>query len=168
MNAQIILDHVTKPALEFLGSKYNSLGAQQLDLITKAVESDMCNYIKQINGPALGCNQIEPDTHLDLYLNYLKYKPELLEKVKSLLPDRARGSTYESMQHRHNELKTNMFYSTVISRLIYYRYPEKMPSIDDKEGMFYIYKKRFNSSLGATDFNKFSAAWDKHLSDIKY
>ena len=44
---------------------------------TACVESNCGEYIKQINGPACGIFQIEPNTAKDIQENYIKYKPDL-------------------------------------------------------------------------------------------
>ena len=44
---------------------------------TACVESNCGEYIKQINGPACGIFQIEPNTAKDIQENYIKYNPYL-------------------------------------------------------------------------------------------
>ena len=69
MNSQQLLDYIIKPTLEYMGGNYNSKNAQMLLLATAAIESKCGHYIKQINGPALGIWQMEPETHGDIWLN---------------------------------------------------------------------------------------------------
>ena len=51
--------------------------AVQLLLFTCAVESDGGTYLKQLKGPALGIYQMEPETHNDIWQNYIKSKTSL-------------------------------------------------------------------------------------------
>jgi len=55
-----------------------------LILGTIAQESAYGKYHKQINGPALGICQMEPATFNDICKNYLKYHPDITERIKSV------------------------------------------------------------------------------------
>ena len=60
-----------------------SLDAENLVLGTGAHESCGWKYRKQLgNGPALGLFQMEPATFNDIVKNYLKYHPNIAEKIK--------------------------------------------------------------------------------------
>ena len=59
-----------------------SESAANLLLGTAAIESDMGQFLRQINGPALGIYQMEPSTHLDIWQNYLQFREEMLKKVR--------------------------------------------------------------------------------------
>lgn len=168
MRTQILLDYVIKPSLKAMGERYSSMPALQLLLVTVAVESSMGKYIKQVKGPALGIFQIEPDSHKDLWDNFINFNPEIKSKLLAMLPDNARGDGPFAMSARHNCLISNMAYSACIARLIYFRYPDPMPSFDDKDGMWEFYKKRYNSSLGATTKDKFLDSWKRFIDEVDY
>ena len=45
-------------------------------------QESRATYVKQLgNGPALGLAQMEPATHDDIWINFLKYKTALAEPV---------------------------------------------------------------------------------------
>ena len=83
MNFEQLLEYVVKPANQLLG--VDSLAAQQLVIGTAAVESGG-EYIRQLNnGPARGFFQMEPNTHEDIWINYLAYRDKYKEVAESLL-----------------------------------------------------------------------------------
>ena len=51
--------------------------AVDLLMMTAAAESNLGEYLRQINGPALGAFQMEPGTHDDIWKNYLNPKQHL-------------------------------------------------------------------------------------------
>ena len=69
MNPQQLHDYIIKPTLEYMGDNYYSKESAFLLLCTAAIESNCGEYIKQINGPALGIWQMEPDTENDIFRN---------------------------------------------------------------------------------------------------
>src|SRR5581483_3712606 len=105
---------------------------------TLAQESQLARFAEAPTGPALGVYQIEPNTHDDLYENFLTF-PErqgLYGKVLGLL-----GSYPE----RRLQLVTNLAYATAIARLIYYRDPQPLPMAGDIDGLAKYYKRVFNT-----------------------
>jgi len=63
---------------------YYTPDSANLILGTIAQESAYGKYHKQINGPALGICQMEPATFNDICKNYLKYHPDIIERIKSV------------------------------------------------------------------------------------
>ena len=64
---------------------YYSTDAVNLILGTIAQESAYGKYRRQLgNGPALGIAQMEPATFNDIIKNYLRYHPEITERIKSV------------------------------------------------------------------------------------
>jgi len=63
---------------------YYTPDSANLILGTIAQESAYGKYHKQINGPALGICQMEPNTFNDIIKNYLKYHPDIVERIKSV------------------------------------------------------------------------------------
>jgi len=62
-----------------------SMAAENLLMGTCAQESRMGQFLVQLdNGPAKGVFQMEPDTHDDIYKNFLHYRGELRELVSDL------------------------------------------------------------------------------------
>ena len=104
---------VIQPALSEI--ELWSPAAEELVLGTAIVESRL-SFIKQLgSGPALGLWQIEPDTHRDVYDNFLEYRKGLYDQVMGLS---APGQTFEE------NLTSNMQYGAAICRLCYYLAPE--------------------------------------------
>ena len=65
-----LVKYIIKPALgSIVPDRIMSQDAVTLLTGTAAKESIVGKYVKQINGPALGIYQIEPNTHQDLWHN---------------------------------------------------------------------------------------------------
>ena len=91
MDAQQLHDYIIKPTLEYmdsLGGNYNTKESRFLKLGTGAIESNCGEFIKQINGPALGIWQMEPKTHDDIWLNCDALKDGEFASLISRLRDR--------------------------------------------------------------------------------
>lgn len=134
LSAKYLRGQIIQPVLKTLGL-YN-LSAENLLYGTCAQESLMGKYLVQINGPALGIYQIEPETHQDVWNNFLKYRPELADKIKSL------GDPCD------NELINNHMYSTAIARVIYFRIRANLPAANDIVGLAKYWKTYYNTVLG--------------------
>jgi len=122
-------DLVIRPTLIEVGM--HSTAAENLLLGTAIKESGLRFLRQHGNGPALGVYQIEPATHADIWTNYLKFRPESRIQRR---PD--------------SSLITDLAYSTVIARLVYWRRPEPMPDADDVEGLGAYWKQHYNTPLG--------------------
>ena len=106
LDAKQLRELVIQPAL--MEIELWSPAAEELVLGTAIVESRL-SFIKQIgSGPALGLWQIEPDTHRDVYDNFLEYREGLYDQVLSLS---APGQTFEE------NLTSNMQYDAAICSL---------------------------------------------------
>lgn len=126
--------YVIIPVLEQIDLYSDS--SVNLLLGTCAQESEMGTYLKQINGPALGIYQIEPNTHNDVWDNYLVYKPELRDKVLRI------------GERNSNSLIVNLAYQTAIARIIYLRVANPLPTANDIPGLANYYKKYYNTVSG--------------------
>lgn len=126
-----------------------SLAAENLLLGTAAQESKLGSYLHQINGPALGLYQIEPNTHSDLWGNFLNFRPQLSALVRGLVP-----SSF-NVNDSVSELIWNLSYATAIARLIYERIPAALPDADDIQGLGAYWKQYYNTSNGAGDVSEF-------------
>lgn len=103
--------------------------------------------IIQNHGPALGFFQIEPETHEDIKL-YLSH-PASVHLLKPLLE-----CCYFSNLPNDSELISNIKYSCLIARLIYFRNPERLPDQEDREELAHMYKRIYNTSGGKADIDK--------------
>ena len=143
---------VIQPALSEI--ELWSPAAEELVLGTAIVESRL-SFIKQLgSGPALGLWQIEPDTHRDVYDNFLDYREGLYDQVIGLS---APGQTFEE------NLTSNMQYGAAICRLCYYRAPEALPDEGDLQGQAAYWKRYYNTPLGAGTEGKYIAEVEETL-----
>lgn len=140
------LKELIADTLEVLGPKYQGEAAEQLLLGTALVESRL-KYLKQINGPALGIWQMEPDTHADMYRNFLDYKPELRTLVWTF------GSDAQ-------DLIGNLPYACAMARLKYYRDPKPIPK--DLTGQAEYWKRVYNTEGGAGTVEKYLLRWNRY------
>jgi len=112
----------------------------ELLMLTAAQESHCGRYIEQINGPARGIFQMEPESESDVFKNYLKYRPELLEIVQEFIFPHHVGDL---------NLRANLPYQIVIARCMYQRFSEPLPDAGDIKGLAEYWKKYWNTPLGA-------------------
>lgn len=131
---------VIRPALMEIDAF--SVAAERLVLGTALVESNL-QYIHQLGGgPAKGLFQCEPTTHDDIWENYLRYKVDLMNKLRGLMIPR---------MDMVDQLHGNHFYAAAICRIHYMRVKKALPQPNDALGMASYHKKYYNSVLGATD-----------------
>ena len=146
-------EYVVKPSLEQLG--LYSLAAEQLVMGTIAQESNG-SYLKQLGkGPALGLIQMEPATHKDLWLNFIKFKPELRDKLLSMTSDTV-DLVYD--QHGwpdHVALIWNLRYAIAMCRMHYYRKPQALPKANDIKALGKYWKDHYNTIHGAGTVSEF-------------
>lgn len=130
---------------------------EAVDLIcgTALIESVDGKYLTQIKGPAKGIYQCEPDTLVDIWNNYIKYRPGLLNAIKK---------TSMTPQLDIDEIPCvklligNLYFATAICRIHYLRAPEKIPSPQaDKnkyaEELARYYKQYYNTNKGACELD---------------
>ena len=116
--------------------KLHSDEAENLIMGTIAQESHLGEYIEQIGGPALGIIQMEPRTYDDIWNNYLKYKPDLEDRILRLAVT----------ANEADELRWNMKLAIAMCRVHYLRIPYAIP-FSLKEQAYY-YKRWYNTTQG--------------------
>lgn len=136
---------------ELTGIPYSD-EAVELLMMTAAHESKLGTYIRQLNGPALGIFQMEPETYNDIQENFLEYRPHLDKAVIAMAP--MGSATAEAA----DELAWNLKLQIIMARLHYYRVPEGLPK--DIEGLAEYAKKYYNTKEG-------KATAEKYLTDYK-
>lgn len=144
INPNHLLKYVIEPTLQKL--QLDSQSARILVLGTAMVESSLF-HLKQIpNGPALGIYCCEPKTHQDL-LHWLRWPQNayLVHMLNQIVIDAF---------DRETNLCANLMYATAICRLDYRREKERLPAVNDVEGMASYHKRYYNSALGKTDVSK--------------
>jgi hypothetical protein len=118
--------------------------SEELLVATCANESHLGVYRKQVNGPALGIFQCEPNTFNDIYANYLRWHQGLLIDTNML----SKVRTVE-------DLEFNDPYAVMICRLQYFRVAQPLPEADDIEAIFQFYKIHYNSINGKATHDQF-------------
>lgn len=114
-----------------------SEAAEELLILTAAAESLGGQYIYQMGGPAVGIFQMEPNTHDDIWENYLEYKPEL-----------ALETSFWTHSKDSEALVYNLAYAILMARIHYLRVAEPLPSATDIDGLAYYWKKYYNTYRG--------------------
>jgi hypothetical protein len=156
---------VLKPALTDLGLW--SQAAEELLVGTGLVES-LFTYLRQLNnGPALGFWQMEPATHDDLWMHWLRFRPRLAEPLLAEVPGAPHSDDLVTMlrdgwRPSLTLLATNLRYAAMAARLHYRRVPELLPAADDVEGMAQYWKMHWNTELGKGNPAKFVLLYREH------
>lgn len=139
---------VVRPVLERMDrhvSGMNSPAAVELLIGTAAHESLMGRWLRQHPGPARGVYQIEPATFFDL-MSWLDARRNIREAVMEW----ASPVVIPTMQ-----ISGNLFFATAVARANYWRKPFKMPDSTDAKVLAGIWKKYWNTYLGAGTEDQF-------------
>lgn len=149
-----MIKHVKEIAEEVLYrmDKYSD-DALALVLRTGMAESGYRTLKQMGGGPAIGFFQVEPNTARDVLDNYVQFRPQYQNILKSL------GFDFDNIEF---SLLSNIAVQVVFCRLQYLRYPKKIPSWDDVESQAKYWKKAYNTELGKGTIEHFVKA-DKEL-----
>lgn len=142
---------IIEPTLKHLGMY--SEAASNLLVGTAIQESGLSALRQMEDGPALGVYQIEPNTHADVWGNYLKYRSDLSAKITHLSA---------SLPVLEQQLVTNLSYATAIARIVYYRRPESLPGDKDIDGLAQYWKSHFNTHKGAGIASEWASKYRKY------
>ncbi len=137
MDIKQLRDFIIIPALQ--NTLFYSEASVNLVLLTAGCESNFGEYVRQINGPAMGIYQIEPPTYNDV-MKYLDRRSGLLSIILK-----------QCFYHEDPPIDSLMYdlrYSTLLARAYYYRFEESLPDKDDWEGLATYWKKYYNTELG--------------------
>lgn len=127
---------VIRPTLQYLGEY--SKDAETLLVATAAFESGMGFRIKG-DRKRLGVFQISAQSHQRIWDHYLAKDPELASKVRGLASQR------EFLSHPHDELATNLRYTTAIAWMIYKRKERPLPQSNDLKAIAKYWRRHFHS-----------------------
>lgn len=130
-----------------------SRNAEEILMLTSAVESNLGEYIYQVEGPAQGIFQMEPGTERDIWLNYIEYKPALKKVVESFLND------------GQNNLAHNLEYQVLMARLHYRRVSAPLPDHKNVPAMAEYWKKYYNTHLGKGTVEHARAKYNRYVLD---
>lgn len=149
MDAEHLRRYVIRPALEHIGAY--SPAAEELLVATAAQESNGGEFLHQVGGgPAIGIFQMEPATHDDIWINYLRYREDLRGAISALLV----GPLPEAEQ-----MAGNLYYAAAMARCHYLRVPEPLPDPGNIQAMGHYWKRHYNTALGAGTVAEFVNSW---------
>lgn len=155
MDKQQFVKHVIIPSLEALNeglifpnkSKKQFISEEDILLLlgTATIESNCGQYLVQKNGPALGIYQIEPATY-----NWIK----------------KRLSLKNSKIYDNDKLITDLVFSTIICRMIYwYKTPFPLPTTPIEIADYY--KRYYNTIKGKTKIEYAIEVFKKLEKDVQ-
>ena len=137
MDPRQFLEKVIRPSLDIM--HMGGAAAEQLMLGTALTESGL-RWLRQIEGPALGVYQMEPATHDDIWENWLGSQPTTIRRVHMW-----------SVTTLPGEVVWNLYYATIMARLVYRRRPEPLPPEGDGKALALYHKAHYNTPAGKTD-----------------
>jgi hypothetical protein len=154
MNAGDFRELVVRPALQ--GSYLWSQVAENLLMGTAAQESRF-QYLEQIRGPALGIFQMEPATHDDLWLNYIRFSSDRATKVRLW--------TVEQTLPFAGEMAWNLRYAAIMCRVHYLRHEKSTPLPDSSDPALLgkVWKQVYNTPRGVGTVDEFIANYLKYV-----
>ena len=160
MNPEQLLELIITPTHKYMGGNYQSDSADLLSLCTAAIESDCGYYIKQVNGPALGIWQMEPNTHTDIWKNCDAINNG---EVISEVVDWELNGTDDSEE----DLIYSPKYACAMARLKYSMDSDQLPKVtgnrkEDERALWLYYKRVYNTELGKSTFAKWQVKMEKH------
>jgi hypothetical protein len=150
---------VVRPALTALSLDEDLSATTELLLGTALQESSLVHRVQLGGGPARGLFQMEPNTHDDIWANFLKFRPTLAEKIGTFLDGAAPNSQL---------LTNNDKYAAAMARIQYHRMGQivgkaPIPERGDIPGMAAYWKDFYNTGQGAGSPAQFVANWEsKH------
>ena len=133
--------------------------AEELLIGTAAHESQLGNFIAQVNGPALGVFQMEPATCNDIFNNFLSFRPALLQTLEN---------AYGIKSRHPRQLATDLRYACIMARLKYYRVKETLPAANDLEDQARYWKQYYNTPLGAGTVDQYINDYHQYVNDSLY
>ncbi|MBF0192281.1 MAG: hypothetical protein HQL99_14240 [Magnetococcales bacterium] len=141
---------VIAPACQFL--EMDSPSARALMLGTAAQESGLGTYLHQVGGgPAKGVFQMEPNTYNDIWDNFLKYHPEITQRLARRYPIRPPPEA----------MITDLFLAAVMCRLHYRRVKVALPAPDDIPGLAAYWNNNYNCNPNAGTDAEFIRNWHR-------
>lgn len=161
MDMRQLLEEVVRPTLQHLGR--HSVAAEQMIMGTIAQES-RGKYLRQLGGgPALGVCQMEPLTHRDIWLNYVRHKAPLREQLLGMVCRSSADSVVTSGWPPNFELIGNLPYAVAMCRVHYLRVSAPLPAAGDVAGLAAYWKAHYNTPAGKGTEAEFIANFPRHL-----
>ena len=138
---------------EIIGSTLEIIGLDSEDASSLIYSTGMAESgyraLKQEGGPALGFFQCEPATAIDIWENYVMYRPKYRDKLFQLGFD---DSKLEFC------LLSNIGIQVALCRLHYRRVPSKLPRAGDLNAQAKYWKQHYNTVKGKGTLKHFLEA----------
>lgn len=129
-------------------------------VVGTAIQETRLTYLKQLGGgPALGVFQMEPNTHDDLWTNYIRFRTPLVTKLQGLSTNQLVNAKFITVPAQ--EMIGNLYYAAAMCRIHYKRVPAALPSNDLNEIASY-WKQHYNTEHGAGTVNEFISNYKKY------
>lgn len=155
INTSDLINHIIDPTLKqfHLWSK----SAQLLILATAAQETHMGTYLHQLNGPALGIFQMEPNTYLDIMKNVIEGQPrdwnrEIFDYFG-----------YYADTDKTDKLLYDLRFACLMCRLQYWRYKEPLPAPEDITGLYGYWKRYYNRNSNTGSYDEFRRNYQTYV-----
>lgn len=144
---------VVAPAIRRIG--LYSKAAENLLMGTAAQESHLGTYLHQLGkGPAKGIFQMEPATHADIWVNYLRYKRPLADELRLMAG--MQTPTPETMIG-------NLYYAAAMARVHYLRVEEPLPKAENPYDLGEYWKEFYNTHQGRGTVEEFVANYRHYV-----
>jgi len=154
LNADQLREYIVRPALELIDAW--SVAAENLVVGTAAQESHL-KYVHQLGaGPALGLFQMEPETHTDIWNNYLRYREYLAVSIRKAI-------SYNGGEPSAERMIWDFRYAAIMCRIHYRRVSKPLPDEHDIHGLAAYWKEFYNTPDGAGTTEEFVANYGKWL-----
>jgi hypothetical protein len=124
---------VVRPTLERLGLP-NVEKATACLMAIAAWESRGGRYLVQVQGPALGIYQIEPQTERLIY-------ERLIQSPSPHISIKVRGTVKAFMSGERGEMAWNHAYATAMARCLLYFDPAPLPHVDDVASIYETWRR---------------------------
>lgn len=160
INSKHLRELIIRPTLEEF--ELWSEAAENLLMGTAAQESHLGYYLKQNlngddgNGVALGLFQMEPKTHMDIWLNYLTYKKPLCKAILAKF-------TCNGVHPPADEMVCNLKYATIMCRIHYLRVKEPIPDANNISALASYWKTYYNTLQGKGTISEFIYNYEKYV-----
>lgn len=155
MLAREIRELIIRPALKSLDLWSES--AENLIYATGLVETNY-DSLKQVNGPALGFWQCEPETYKSIRI-YLENRIN-----KSLIDKVLQATGREKIPENPDFLCTDLKFAAMICRIHYWRINTSLPSANNPIELTNYYLKYYNTKMGKATFEKCIGGFEKACS----
>lgn len=149
-------DLVIDPSLEAIG--LFSPEASEL-LLGTAIQESRLTYLTQVDGDAdpyddaMGFFQTERKTIIDIWENYLAYRPDLATRILT--------ACHFVAPPEPEEVVTNLRYATIMARLVYRRSPMPLPAVGNTVGQAEAWKAVYNTAGGHGTVEQYIENWNR-------